>query len=77
MTYVPEVELPEFYSWGDEAQYHTPDREFVYPGRRVLLIVNWTWPCTPEECPGDEQYVTNWMLSGRVLVCSGCGLDST
>lgn len=64
-------------SWGDEAAYHTPDREFVYPGRKVLQLTGLSWPHVPEECPGHAEYGTQWLLEDTVLVCRGCGLDST
>lgn len=64
-------------SWGAEASYHTPDREFVYPGRKVLELPLFSWPHTPEECPGSAEFGTEWFFEGTVLVCKGCGLDST
>lgn len=63
--------------WGDVPQYHTPDREFVYPGRRVLDLPLFSWPHAPEDCPGGEEYGTKWLFDDTILVCTGCGLDST
>jgi hypothetical protein len=64
-------------SWGDAPAYHTPAREFVYPVRRVLELTGLAWLHTPEDCPGREEYGTKWFFDGTVLVCLGCGLDST
>jgi hypothetical protein len=64
-------------TWGDEPRWHTPDREFVFPGRRVLLIDGREWPYTPEECPGDEEFANEWVFDDTLLVCKGCGIDGT
>lgn len=64
-------------TWGDEPRFHTPDREYVYPGRKVLVLTGHEWPHTPEECPGQSDFGTEWFFDGTVLVCKGCGLDST
>jgi hypothetical protein len=74
-----EIDLSQFQAeWGEQADYHTPYREFVWPGRRVLVIPGFpSWPYTPEDCPGTQEYGTRWLLDDSVLVCMGCGLDST
>ena len=55
---------------------HGPDREYVYPGRRVVDIPGHIWPAArPEDCTDTSQ--TGEWLNDRVLVCPGCGLDST
>ncbi|MFA7264929.1 MAG: hypothetical protein WC054_01340 [Candidatus Nanopelagicales bacterium] len=64
-------------SWGDAPAYHSPWRQFVYPGRRVLVMQGVTWPRTPEECPGADEFGTQWLFEDTILVCRGCGLDST
>jgi hypothetical protein len=59
-----------------EVTSHGPDREYVYPGRRVVEIPGHTWPAArPEDCT-DTSHTGHW-LTDRVLVCRGCGLDST
>lgn len=64
-------------TWGEEARFHTPDRRYVYPGRKVLELTGLEWPHAPEECPGTDEYGTEWLLENTVLVCKGCGLDAT
>lgn len=64
-------------TWGDEVRYHTPYHDFVYPGRRTLLLKDRTWPHTPEECPGHPEFENKWFIEDTVLVCMGCGLDGT
>jgi hypothetical protein len=79
MPYFPTDDLREHpdASWGDDAAYHTPQRDYVYPGRKVLVLRGRDWAHTPEECPGDEEFSTEWVLDDTILVCRGCGLDST
>jgi hypothetical protein len=69
-------------TWGDEAEHH--GGEFVYPGRRVALIPGRVWPNSPEDCPNGAFEMsdpstphTEWLAGGTLLVCLGCGLDST
>lgn len=55
---------------------HGPDQQYVCPGRRVVEIPGHTWPAArPEDCT-DTSLTGQW-LTNRVLVCPGCGLDST
>jgi hypothetical protein len=63
-------------SYGDAPRWHGPDQEYVYPGRRVVELTLWDWPSTPENCEAAFNDTT-WLLEGTVLVCNGCGLDST
>jgi hypothetical protein len=76
-VYIPLSLDAEDATWGDAPSYHTPDREFVYPGRCVLVFPDHEWPHIPEDCPGSLEYGTQWYLEDTVLVCLGCGLDST
>lgn len=81
MAYTPTVNLPspDFpgFLWGEEAAYHTPAREYVFPGRRVLQPPVGTWAYEPADCPGQAEVPTKWYLNDQVLVCWGCGLDSS
>ena len=55
-----------------------PDKgtgEFVAPGRRVVNLPGRTWASIPGECTADSD--TEWLVDGKVLVCTGCGLDCT
>lgn len=65
------------------------DPEFVWPGRRVIDVPGHTWPAArPEQC-SDLSDRGVWLDSTGntsdpgagpgpvVLVCPGCGLDST
>lgn len=61
-------------TWGDEPAHH--GGEFVFPGRRVAVIPGRIWPNAPEECTAG-QFDTEWLAGNRLLVCTGCGLDST
>lgn len=61
-------------TWGEEPQHHAGDR--VYPGRRVAVIPGRVWPNTPEQCIADT-FDTEWLAGDTLLVCLGCGLDST
>jgi hypothetical protein len=63
--------------WGEEVDFHTPARLYVFPGRRILDLPCLIWPHTPEDCPGGEDYGGTWLFEDTVLVCSGCGLDCT
>ncbi|MCV7174761.1 hypothetical protein [Mycolicibacterium sphagni] len=61
--------------WDDRrVEYHSPDQEFVYPGRKVAVIPGVVHPYTPEGCTAEENM---WILDGRLLLCTGCGLDGT
>ena len=69
-------------TWGDEPEHH--GGEFVFPGRRVAVIPGRIWPSAPEECPHGAFELSNpavphteWLAGGTLLVCTGCGLDST
>jgi hypothetical protein len=66
-------------SWEDReiATHGAPgDRVFVYPGRRVVRVPGRVWPSEPEECTAGLTE-TEWLAGGTLLVCLGCGLDST
>lgn len=46
---------------------------YVSPGRPV---VDGTWPENqPETC--NDDYPTEWIANGQILICTGCGLDCT
>lgn len=87
MRYEPPDLTGTAITWGDEepAFHGVGDlREVVYPGRRVAIVPGRIWPCTPETCdmpeyhPGvPDRLRTEWLAGGRLLVCLGCGLDST
>jgi hypothetical protein len=78
VTYLnPKLIGPEDGVWGREARFHTPDREYVFPGRKILELTGHEWPHSPEECPGQAEYGTQWLMEDTILVCKGCGLDST
>ena len=71
--------------------FHGPDREYVYPDRRVILVPGRTWPAErPEVCTEDSptgvwfdrhghqvDSVESALDAGVFLLCSGCGLDCT
>lgn len=60
----------------EDVTSHGPDRTYVAPGRRVVEVPGRTWPARrPEEC-ADDAVIGEWLYE-RVLVCPGCGLDST
>jgi hypothetical protein len=72
-------QLPEGYQWGHQPRLHgvdEVDREQVYPGRAVLIGPGLDWPHVPEACE-DTSGTGMWMLDDQVMVCRGCGLDST
>lgn len=56
--------------------YHGADHGYIAPGRLVARIPGRSWPNTPEECTA-VQSPGEWICEGRVMVCSGCGVDST
>jgi hypothetical protein len=72
-------ELPEGAVVRDEVvRYHLMDgaRTFVAPGRRVIDLPGWTWRAArPEECENGT-WDGKW-IEGKVLLCTGCGLDCT
>lgn len=72
--------LPEGWTWGHQPEWHggSPGAHFehVAPGRAVLDIPGRSWPWLPEECE-DATGQGQWLLDGQILVCRGCGLDST
>lgn len=80
MTYAPPDLTGTAITWADEEPaFHGADemdRTVVYPGRRVAIIPGRIWPSTPEECTAG-QGETEWLAGERLLVCLGCGLDST
>jgi hypothetical protein len=58
-------------------EHHGSEETFVWPGRQVVDVPGRTWPAArPEECT-DETNAGEWLGDGAVLVCPGCGLDST
>ena len=50
-------------------------QEWVGGDRRVVNPDERTFPHTVESCCGDHG--TEWLFDGKVLICKGCGLDST
>jgi hypothetical protein len=69
--YVPAIIDGISYRPGPVAYHGIDDHEFVWPGR-VVVAGDWPRP-RPEEC--SSTYATKWLRSGRILVCTGCGLD--
>ncbi|NUT99184.1 MAG: hypothetical protein HOY78_44985 [Saccharothrix sp.] len=71
--------------------YHGPDREYVYPDRRVVLVPDRMWAaerpevCTEASSTGvwfDEHgrqvdSIESALDAGVFLLCAGCGLDCT
>ncbi|MFA5709358.1 hypothetical protein [Mycolicibacterium sp.] len=49
---------------------------YVAPGRLVARIPGRQWPHTPEQCTAGATD-SEWVLDGRVLLCTGCGIDGT
>lgn len=59
-------------------EFHGPNQDYIYPGRRVVIIPGRLWPDVPEECEvADDPGEVEWLAGGRLLVCLGCGLDCT
>jgi hypothetical protein len=52
------------------------ERTFVASGRRIARIPGYDWPAEPEACTAGLTD-TMWILDGRVLLCTGCGVDGT
>lgn len=75
MTYEP-PEVPGA-QWNDfQARYHGcrfEVREAIFPGR-LSLVGNWPH-YNPEDC--CTEHPSEWMYDGRLLICTGCGLDCT
>ena len=57
-------------------RYHGPDQLYIAPGRLIARIPGREWPNTPEECTSAED-PGEWICGGKVLVCTGCGIDGT
>ncbi|MFG2847468.1 hypothetical protein ACGF12_30510 [Kitasatospora sp. NPDC048296] len=75
----PLQELPAGLSYRMEpVTGHGPYREFVHPGRYVVLIDGQSpWATArPEECL-DTTGQGVWIADDAVLVCLSCGLDCT
>lgn len=72
-------ELPDGAVIRDEhVAYHLADgeRQFVYPGRRVIDVPGRTWRASrPEEC--ENGVWDGVWIDEKVLLCTGCGLDCT
>jgi hypothetical protein len=72
-------DLPEGAVVRDEpVAYHLAgdEKQYVFPGRRVIDVPGWTWPAArPEECQNNE-WSGKW-FEDKVLLCTGCGLDCT
>lgn len=65
--------------WDDRpVQWHHSglDRTAVCPGRRIARIPGYDWPHEPEDCTAG-MCDTTWILDGKVLLCTGCGIDGT
>lgn len=52
------------------------NRTGVCLGRRIAHIPDYNWPSEPETCTAGSTD-TLWILDGRVLLCTGCGIDGT
>lgn len=59
-----------------QPEYHQTPGGFVSPSRLVARIPGRDWPSSPEECTAGLRDA-EWILGGRVLICTGCGLDGT
>lgn len=70
-------ELPVGARWGRAPAHH--NREYVYPGRAVLVLPGQLWPEVPERCSNRNPFANDWYGPGEgtVLVCRRCGLDVT
>ena len=76
MTYAPPDLTGTAITWADEEPAYHGAGESVAPGRRVAIVPGRIWPSTPEDCPAGLGE-TEWLAGGTLLVCTGCGLDST
>ncbi|MFB7378599.1 hypothetical protein ACFC6U_40940 [Kitasatospora purpeofusca] len=75
----PLWELPAGLSYrAERVAYHGPHREFVAPGRFVVLIDGESpWATArPEECLNTSN-PSVWIADYEVLVCLSCGLDDS
>lgn len=72
-------DLPEGATVRDaRVRYHREGgvKQYVAPGRRVIEIPGVTWPAaSPERCQ-NAVWQGKW-FEGKVLLCTGCGLDCT
>lgn len=61
-----------------------PDREvrwlmgFGHPNRNRRPLAPGDWPYLPEECEiADQRGAFEWDADGKILRCTGCGVDGT
>ena len=57
-------------------EWHSSDKNPVARGRRIARLPGYYWPYDPEDCTA-EVHDTIWILDGKVLLCTGCGIDAT